>query len=699
MPTQQADSLLEQLDAEQRTVATTLEGPVRVLAGAGTGKTRAITSRIAYGVATRTVTPNEVLAVTFTTRAAGELRSRLAGLGAAGVQARTFHSAALRQARYFWPQVFEGELPPIVASKLGLLSEAIASCRLRASQAELKDLASEIEWAKVSNVRPDDYVALANRSGRQVDGHDVAEVATIYAAYEDVKRTRHRIDMEDVLLCAAAVLAEDERVAATVRRQYQWFVIDEFQDVSPLQAALLDLWLGDREQLCVVGDPAQTIYSFAGASADYLVDFPSKFPGTTSVTLMRNYRSTPEVVEAANTVMAGRVGRSAVRLRAMRETGREPSFTGYPDEVAEAAGVATKIAQLVSGGTDPAGVAILFRINAQSENFEEALAEQSVPFVVRGADRFFDRAEVKQAMTLLRGAARGAPEEDRPLVSEVVAVLSDMGWSATAPTGRGSVRDRWESLQALVSVAEQVAAADPAMGLGDFTTELSRRAEAQHAPLAGGVTLATLHAAKGLEWPVVFLVGAHEGTMPLIYADTTASIDEERRLLYVGLTRARDELHISWATARNPGGRGSRAPSRFLAGLVDEGDRQPLATAASASRRARAPKVAACRVCSRPLTDPRECKLGRCADCPTCYDEGLYDALRQWRRDKAAEEKVPAYCVFTDATLTALAEIKPLDATGLVKVPGIGQVKLTKYGSDLVELCSADHASTVAETS
>lgn len=691
MLTDHAERLLEQLDAEQRAVATTIEGPLRVLAGAGTGKTRAITHRIAYGVATQTVIPNEVLAVTFTTRAAGELRQRLASLGASGVQARTFHSAALRQARYFWPQAFGGELPPIAASKLGLLSEALASVRLRANQAELRDLAAEIEWAKVSNVRPDDYPSLATSAGRDVDGHDAAAVAKIYAAYEEVKRARGRIDMEDVLLCAAAVLSEDERAASAVRRQYQWFVVDEFQDVSPIQSALLDLWLGGRDQICVVGDPAQTIYSFAGASPHHLLDFPAKFPGTTSVTLMRNYRSTPQVVEAANTVMAGKVGTSAVRLRAIRGAGRALQFTGYPDEVAEAAAVATEISALVAGGLDPADVAVLFRINAQSENFEEALAERSVPFVVRGADRFFERAEVRQAMTLLRGAVRGAPTDAGPLVSDVVGVLSEMGWSSTAPAGRGNVRDRWESLQALVSVAEELAASNPGAQLADFTTELQRRAEAQHAPTAGGVTLATLHAAKGLEWPVVFVVGVHEGTMPLVYADTVASIDEERRLLYVGLTRARDLLHVSWAAARSPGGRGSRAPSRFLAGMVDQDHRQPVPPGAQPrGRRAKTPKVATCRVCSRPLTDPRECKLGRCADCPSNYDERLYEALRGWRRDQATEQKVPAYCVFTDATLTALAEIQPRDVAALSRVPGIGAVKLEKYGSELVELCSAE---------
>src|SRR3954463_9945968 len=289
------DALLGALDPEQREVAGALRGPVRVLAGAGTGKTRAITHRIAYGVATGVYNPAEVLAVTFTTRAAGEMRGRLSGLGASGVQARTFHSAALRQARYFWPKVYGGELPPLMDSKLPLVGTAARRNRVDTSAATLRDLAAEIEWCKVSNVRPDDYVRVAPAKGRTVASADPATVARVFASYEDVKREADRIDMEDVLLCAAAILTEDDRVAAEVRRQYQWFVVDEFQDVSPIQSALLDLWLGGRDDLCVVGAPAQTIYSFAGASADYLLDFGRKFPRATSVTLMRNYRSTPEV--------------------------------------------------------------------------------------------------------------------------------------------------------------------------------------------------------------------------------------------------------------------------------------------------------------------------------------------------------------------------------------------------------------------
>jgi DNA helicase-2/ATP-dependent DNA helicase PcrA len=685
-----ADLLLEHLDPEQREVATTLDGPVRVLAGAGTGKTRAITHRIAYGVAGGVMIPQEVLAVTFTTRAAGELRQRLARLGAAGVQARTFHSAALRQARFFWPQVFGGALPELISSKLSLLADAANRNRLKASQADLRDLASEVEWAKVSNVRPDDYARVAVSRGRAVEGYDAGTVAKVYASYEEVKRDRNRMDMEDALLYAAAALDADERVASAVRKQYQWFVVDEFQDVSPLQFRLLQLWLGGRDQVCVVGDPAQTIYTFAGASADHLLNFPCTFDGTTSITLHRNYRSTPQVVEAANTVMASQLGSSAVQLRATRGDGAKIDLRGCSDEVAEADDVATKIAALVSRGTSPADIAVLFRINAQSDNVEEALATHAVPFVVRGAERFFQRPEVRQAVTLLRGAARVEAEGTGVVTTDVVATLTTMGWSADPPSGRGNARDRWESLHALVSDAEAFESANPQRTLADFVADLGRRAELQEAPIAEGVTLATLHAAKGLEWPIVFVIGLHEGTMPFVYADTPAAVDEERRLMYVGLTRARDELHLSWSQARNPGGRATRQPSRFLDGLAGH---RPALTGTALSRTPRKKRnatMAACRVCSRPLTDPRERKLGRCVGCPSSYDEQLFEALRSWRKERAADEKVPAFCVFTDATMTALAEIKPRDDAALIRIPGIGKAKIDKYGADILALVAGD---------
>jgi len=674
-------ALLDALDPEQRRVAEALRGPVRVLAGAGTGKTRAITHRIAHGVATGVYEPTQVLAVTFTTRAAGEMRSRLRALGAGGVQARTFHSAALRQLRFFWPHVHGTELPTLTESKLGLVAPAARRCRVNADQALLRDLASEIEWAKVSNVHPDDYARIAPTRGRSVTGQDPETVARVFSSYEDVKRTQGRMDMEDVLLFTAGLLADDERVAAQVRRQYKHFVVDEFQDVSPLQSALLDLWLGGRDELCVVGDPAQTIYSFAGANASYLRDFGKRFASFTSVELVRNYRSSPEVVAAANTLLAGSPSRG-VELRAQRPSGPAVTYTAHPDEVAEAQAVAARIAALRDQGRPPGEMAVLFRINAQSEAFEDALTHRGIPYVIRGAARFFDRPEVRQAVTLLRGTARGGQAGD-DMVETVRATLAGMGWGPEAPTARGQTRDRWESLQALVDQAaafartEGTGTADEA--LGAFVDDLDRRASEQHAPVADGVTLATLHAAKGLEWDSVFLTGLQDGTLPFSYAVTPAEIEEERRLLYVGMTRARVDLALSWALARNPGGRGSRKPSRFLDALLPEETRAP---ARAAGRRG----VASCRECGKPLMTGAEKKRGRCVDCPASYDEELFERLREWRRTRAEEESVPAFVVFTDATLQLIAEHKPQTPEALLKVNGIGRSKLERYGEDVLAL-------------
>jgi DNA helicase-2/ATP-dependent DNA helicase PcrA len=679
MPGPRPEQLLEALDPEQRQVAEALRGPVRVLAGAGTGKTRAITHRIALGVATGVYQPSEVLAVTFTTRAAGEMRGRLRTLGAAGVQARTFHSAALRQLRFFWPHVHGTELPTLTESKLGLLAGAARRCRVSADQALLRDLASEVEWAKVSNVHPDDYARVAPTRGRSVAGHDPETVARVFSAYEDGKRGQGRMDMEDVLLFTAGLLAEDERVAAQVRSQYKRFVVDEFQDVSPLQSALLDLWLGGRDEICVVGDPAQTIYSFAGARADHLLGFPAKFPGTTSVELVRNYRSSPEVVDAANRLLAGSPSQG-VRLRAQQPAGPAVTFRGHPDEVAEASAIAAQVRRLGDQGVPWGEMAVLFRINAQSEAHEEALTERGIPYVVRGAARFFDRPEVRQAVTLLRGTAR-AGEGGDDLVEAVRATLSTMGWTHEPPAARGQVRDRWESWQALVDQATEFATSTPGSGLGAFVDDLDRRASEQHAPVADGVTLTTLHAAKGLEWDAVFVAGVQDGTLPISMADGPAEIEEERRLLYVGMTRARRHLSVSWAQARNPGGRASRQPSRFLTDLLPASERQ---RPASTGRR----KAVHCRECGKPVSTPAEKKLGRCSDCPASYDEALFERLRDWRRSRATDDEVPAYVVFTDATLQLIAEHKPGDEQALLRISGVGRSKLDKYGDEVLALIS-----------
>jgi DNA helicase-2/ATP-dependent DNA helicase PcrA len=682
-----ADRLLDALDPEQRQVAEALRGPVRVLAGAGTGKTRAITHRIAYGVATGTYNPAEVLAVTFTTRAAGEMRARLRALGAPGVQARTFHSAALRQLRWFWPKVYGGEPPQLVESKLPIVGGAARRNRIQVDQGTLRDLASEIEWAKVSNVRPDDYERLAPARGREVSGLDAGTVAHVFGTYEELKREQGRMDMEDVLLIGAALLAEDDRVAATVRQQYKWFVVDEYQDVSPIQATLLDLWLGGRDEICVVGDPAQTIYSFAGARAAYLAEFTRTHPKATSVELVRNYRSTPQVIEAANALLKG-TATGAVSLKAQQPAGEPVAWREVSDEVAEANAVADAIVALQRDGVPLREVAVLFRINAQSETFEEAFASRSIPYVIRGAARFFERPEVRQALALLRASVRAGEAARDDLVGHVSAVLAGMGWSTEAPPTRGQARDRWESLTALVSQAEEYAASDLAPTLEGFVVELDRRAQEQHAPVAEGVTLATLHAAKGLEWDAVFIAGLQDGSMPITYATTPEAIEEERRLLYVGITRARKHLALSWSLARNPGGQARRKPSRFLAGLRPESatDR-PVTEARSSRRRA---KASMCKMCQRPLASARERNRGYCADCPLPYDESLFESLKVWRKQRAEAESVPAFVVFSDATLEALAEVRPGDRTSLLRINGIGAAKLERYADDVLAVLAGE---------
>ncbi len=688
---------LDALDPEQREVAEALEGPVCVLAGAGTGKTRAITHRIAHGVLSGAFAPQQVLAVTFTTRAAGEMRTRLRALGAGGVQARTFHSAALRQLQYFWPTVVGGELPRIEASKAPVVASAASRVGVRPGQAEVRDLAAEIEWAKVCQIAPAEYAAAAVAAARTPPANlDPAGMAELYAAYEDAKRTRGIIDMEDILLLTVGVLADHGDSAEAVRRQYRHLVVDEYQDVSPLQQRLLDLWLGERHDVCVVGDPAQTIYSFAGASPQFLLGFPRRHPGSTVVRLTRNYRSTPEVIEVANSVL-GRARISAPgavvgALRSQRAAGPVPQVREYPDEEAEAASVAEQILAYRAEGIPASEMAVLFRTNGQSLAYEQALAARDVPYLVRGGEKFFQRPEVREARVRLRGAARAGelgmdPDhaESPGLADTVRDVLAGAGLGAGPARSAGAAGERAESLAALIRVAEELAAADPEATLTTLITELDTRAADAHAPVVEGVTLASLHAAKGLEWGAVFLVGLTEGMVPITYADTDEAIEEERRLLYVGLTRARDRLSLSWALARTPGGRGGRRPSRFLDGLVPAVPTP--ARSARATKRERGKPTTTCRVCERTLVDAVARKLGRCEDCPSVYDEALLERLKTWRLARAREQSLPAYCVFTDATLQAIAEIEPAERTQLARIAGIGAAKLDRYGEDVLAIC------------
>jgi DNA helicase II / ATP-dependent DNA helicase PcrA len=595
------ESVLAALDPEQREVALATRGPVCVLAGAGTGKTRAVAHRIAYAVWTGAVDPGHVLAVTFTSRAAGELRGRLRQLGDAGigmerVQARTFHAAALRQLNHFWPRTVGGRPPAVLDSKISLLAETARRLKLTASVPELRDAASEIEWSKVTQVRPDEYAAAAAKAGRSAPlGPE--KTARMYAGYEDLRRERHLVDFESVLELTAAIISEHRAAAAAVRDRYRYFVVDEYQDVNPLQKLLLESWAGERDDICVVGDPRQTIYSFTGATPAYLTGFTAEFPMATVVRLVRNYRSTPQVVALANQLTgaggarslaaqltAGRqpgAGAASPALVAQQPAGEAAGFTEYGDEQGEASSVAARAAALISGGVPPRQIAVLVRTNAQTLLFEQALAEAGVPCQVRGAERFFDRAEVRQAVGLLRAAVKSARRDPEPLAASAAAsaaaaavaaaaaaevrhILAGLGLTRAAPSGRGAARDRWESLEALAQLAQEFFAALPQASLTGFVAELSHRAAIEHAPAMEGVTLASLHAAKGLEWDVVFLPGLSDGNLPIVHAQTDEAVAEERRLLYVGVTRARKRIYLSWSLARSAGGRQSRRRSRFL---------------------------------------------------------------------------------------------------------------------------------------
>ncbi|MBV9091809.1 MAG: ATP-dependent DNA helicase UvrD2 [Mycobacteriaceae bacterium] len=691
-----ATALLDGLDDEQREAVQAPRGPVCVLAGAGTGKTRTITRRIAYLVAAGHVAPGQVLAVTFTQRAAGEMRGRLReldpGVGTGSVQAVTFHAAARRQLQYFWPRIVGDTGWQLLDSKFAVVAQAASRLGLSVSTDDVRDLAGEIEWAKASLITPEDYPAQVAKAGREPPLAPDS-VARVYAGYETLKNARDGVallDFDDLLLHTAAAIEHDTGVAQEFRDRYRCFVVDEYQDVTPLQHRVLTAWLGDRDDLTVVGDANQTIYSFTGATPQYLLDFPRRFADATVIRLERDYRSTPQVVSLANRVIAaarGRVAGSKLHLIGQRDAGPRPSFHDYPDEVAEAAAVAKRIGELIDAGTPASQVAVLYRINAQSEVYEEALTEAAIPFQVRGGEGFFTRPEIRQALlTLQRVADRGPGGAATGTLPELVRLLLEpVGLTAEPPAGIRA-RERWESLDALADLVDEEVARRPQLDLPALLAELRVRADARHPPVVQGVTLASLHAAKGLEWDAVFLVGLADGTLPISHAlahgPDSEAVEEERRLLYVGITRARVHLALSWALSRTPRGRQTRRPSRFLTGVAPQTEADP---APAKPRRARGTRPR-CRICSAALCTPAAVLLRRCESCPADVDEQLLEQLRKWRLDTAKAMNVPAYIVFSDNTLTAIAEMLPTDDEALVAIPGIGANKLDRFGADVLAL-------------
>ena len=551
------EDLLEKLDEQQRAAAESLVGPTCILAGAGSGKTRTITHRIAYGIARGQYAANRVLALTYTNRAAGELRQRLRELGASGVQAKTFHAAALSQLEYFWPQYAGVPAPAVLESKLKIIADAAKNLNLRLDQVGLKEFAAEIEWRKFSMLSIEEF---AERVGSrpEVARLSAEQNVALQQAYEDEKIRLQRLDWEDVLLLTIGLLRAEPLALAHVQQQYRFFTVDEYQDISPLQHALLDVWLGDRSDICVVGDPNQTIYSFTGATSDYLRHFENRFEDATVLQLTNNYRSTKNIVEVANRVV--REQSLIDPLVAVGEQGSPVTVNQFETNLDEAKSISAAIAADLRAGVKAHEIAVLYRVNGQSELIEQALTDEQIGYQLRGGERFFNRSEIIRAMSAIRAEAATDANRGKGLYEVVSDVCRSLGWTPRPIEKQGPERDRQESLSALLAIVEEL---PEETTITQFADELDERKHSQHEPLTAAVTLSTIHAAKGLEWSVVYLLGAVEGYLPIGYAKSAAEIGEEQRLFYVAVTRAKKRLTISHAK-RDAEGTRPRTASRFL---------------------------------------------------------------------------------------------------------------------------------------
>jgi ATP-dependent DNA helicase UvrD/PcrA len=681
--------LTHDLNPAQREAVETTAGPLCILAGAGTGKTRVISRRVAYAIATGAVHPGHVLVVTFTDKAANEMRERLAALGFPGVQAQTFHAAAFRQLRYFWSRLSDSRLPEVAASKAPLLAPLQRSLPGGYKFTAVKDLADEVEWAKARRLDPSSYQAAAEAMGR-TPPIPADLFAGVFRRYERAKERAGRIDFEDMLVRMLEGFETREDVAEEFRGQYRWFSVDEYQDTNPLQQALLEAWLGERRELAVVGDEDQTIYTFTGATSEYLTGFSRRFPEARLVRLEDNYRSSPEVLTLANRLLAGTPGRGQAggkRLVATRPAGPEPAVAAFENAEREVRALVAEVGRLARAGVDLDEVAVLVRTNAQIPPFEEALAAAGIRYQVRG-ELFFRRTEVLRAIGVLR--SRTARAAGGGLVDALEAIWFErFGFRRDEEPDGEEARQRHASLVTLLGIAERLEApgapaagaegsppeggegpgtdaeeaAGAVVGMAMFLEEVGRRAAQEAEGTGGGVNLLTYHRAKGLEFDAVLLPALEEGVLPIRQASTPEEVAEERRLLYVGLTRARVHLWLSWAARRaGPSGREQpRKPSRFLDDLVPPGGSRvrPRAVASGMARVGRASVRA---------------------------DGPLAEQLRAWRRKRAEADGVPAYVVFNDRTLAALSERRPRSRGELLAVEGIGPSKLDRYGDELLAL-------------
>jgi DNA helicase-2/ATP-dependent DNA helicase PcrA len=639
----QPEEILAGLNPAQREAATAVRGPVAILAGAGTGKTTTITHRIAFQVASGAFPARRVLAVTFTEKAAGELKGRLAHLGVEGVEARTFHAAALSQLARLWPTHMGEPLPEILDSKAPLISSLANALPPPHRFMPRGELANEIEWAKNRMVPPSEYLAELERSGHEPP--IPAELMhRVYEGYERRRERTGRIDFEDMLGLAVRLFDERPAAAEEIRERFHAFTVDEYQDVNLLQAALLERWLGGRDELCVVGDDYQTIYTFTGASPSHLLSFTERYPNARVVRLEENYRSTPQVLEVANR-LADRLGGFRKELRATLGDGPSPGARAMPDAAAEVAFVLAEVQRLHAEGVPLEEIAVLYRINARSEPFEEAFADAGIPYQVRDG-AFLRRPGPRSVLARLRRATSTDP------LGAVEQATDAVGYDPLTEPDDAEEVTRQSDLTRLRALAAEFATAHPEDHVAAFVAELARRFSTEHS--GRGVNLLTYHRAKGLEFDAVFLPRLLDKELPFRSGRASADPEEERRLLYVGITRARRHLYLSWPNEART------TPSPFLAELGI------LATPTTSAPR------------------PKPLAVAAPADGP------LFERLRAWRAERAKADGVPAYVVFHDRTLAAMCEERPRTRAGLASISGVGPAKLERYADEVLAILASE---------
>ena len=653
-----------------------------ILAGAGSGKTRVLTRRIAHRVATGTAEAEHVVAVTFTRKAAGELRQRLSTLGLRnGVAAGTFHALALSQLRNWWSDRGVAE-PTILDRKVRIIAPLMGGRRLGPAVQPM-DIASEIEWAKARGIAPERYESEASAAGRKPP-IALDAFAALFGRYENEKKRRGLVDFDDLLWQAGTALHEDTKFAAATRWRFRHLFVDEFQDVNPVQFRLLQGWLGDRIDLCVVGDPNQAIYSWNGADPTLLTEFPSRFPSAEVVTLADNFRSTPQILAVANAVLAD--GRDSAELVAHASNGALPIVLSYGSDAEEARGIARAARAAHKPGRSWSSIAVLVRTNAQAVPICEALAAADIPYRVRGDGGFLQQPEVRDAVAALRRLPGSTP---------VRSAINDLDEMLASGAGTD---ERRANLEELVRLANEFDAIETGGTTAAFLSWLNATAKAESPDTAGdAVEVVTFHRAKGLEWPVVMIAGLEKGLVPIGHATTPAAEAEERRLLYVALTRAREVVRCSWAERRTFGSRSMpRNPSPYL---------EPIEMTISLLDKGFAPedlraKIAAERARLAQLTPTRKAKSSRGAPVAGANaDPDVLSALKAWRSQAARTAGVPAYVIFHDTTLAALAEAMPSVSDDLLAVPGIGPVKVDRYGVDILRVIADSRATAETEAS